>query len=97
MNQLTIVSRNPDIMFTELGEKTMTMSIDTGNYHELDAIGASIWREIEKPAKVDSIRDKLCDRYDVSPDQCLIDLSAFLEELAELDMIVLETGSSVEQ
>ncbi|MEH6660729.1 MAG: PqqD family peptide modification chaperone [Parasphingorhabdus sp.] len=76
-------------MFTELGDKTMTMNIDTGNYHELDSIGATIWREIEKPIRVDMLRDRLCARYEVSLDQCLTEMSTFLAELAELDMVII--------
>lgn len=96
MDLSTIVSRKPEVMFSEIGDKIMTMNVDTGNYNELDPIGAAIWREIETPVKIGTLRDTLCARYDVSPDQCLTELSAFLGELAELDMLVGGASLSAE-
>lgn len=92
MDLSTIVSRKPEVMFSEIGDKIMTMNVDTGNYNELDPIGSAIWREIETPVRVDTLRDTLCKRYNVSPDQCSTELSAFLGELAELDMLVFGNG-----
>ncbi|WP_394700143.1 PqqD family protein [uncultured Parasphingorhabdus sp.] len=96
MDPATTICRNPEIMFTELGDKTMTMNIETGNYHELNSIGSAIWREIEQPVQIDLLRDRLCNRYDVSPEQCLSEMSDFLTELSALQMVVVgkeQTGN----
>ena len=88
MDPSTTICRNPDIMFTELEDKTLTMNIDTGNYHELDPIGSAIWREIEEPVQIGALRNRLCDRYDVSREQCLAELLDFLMELSTLHLVV---------
>lgn len=91
MQHSSKVRRNPDVLFSELGEKTMMMSMKSGNYHELDRTGSLVWKEIEHSVEIEALQARFSARYDVPRDQCLSDLMEFLGELSELDLIVMES------
>lgn len=91
MQQSSVVSRNPDVLFSDLGEKIMMMSMKSGNYHELDQIGSLVWREIEHPIQISALQATFSARYNVPKEQCLTDLMGFLDDLSELDLIVTKS------
>ncbi|MFB0613739.1 PqqD family protein [Aurantiacibacter poecillastricola] len=81
MNATTKLVRNPEILSTEVGESLVMMSMETGNYHELDSIGTTIWDELETPKSLDELCDSLCGEYDVTPGQCREDIEPFLQQM----------------
>ena len=41
------VARNDDIIFSDMGEETVMMSIDKGEYYGLDPVGRRIWELLD--------------------------------------------------
>ena len=83
----TIVSRNEELIFSSLDEGTVMMSLENSEYYGLDSIGRRIWELMETPVKVSTICASLTGEYDVDPEQCRKDVIAFLEQLAEKDIL----------
>ena len=83
----TIVSRNEELIFSSLDEGTVMMSLENSEYYGLDSIGRRIWELMETPVKVSAICASLTGEYDVDPEQCRKDVIAFLEQLAEKDIL----------
>jgi len=66
------------------------MSIENGQYYGMDLIGSHIWELIKTPIKVSDLIDTLLDKYDVDGDTCQRDLLAFLNDLNQDNILVVE-------
>lgn len=78
----SIIQRSEGILVSEIDHEVVMMSVETGTYAGLDAIGSEIWRLLESPCRVSEICDRLVERYEVERDRCEGDVLAFLNELA---------------
>ncbi|MFW5751987.1 MAG: PqqD family peptide modification chaperone [bacterium] len=52
-------------------------------------MGSRIWQILEKPVHFNDIIQTLTDEYDVEETTCRDDVTAFLKELHEKDLIVV--------
>lgn len=82
------VVRNDEIIYSDMGEETVMMSIEKGEYYGLDPVGRRIWEMVEKPVRVNDICGTLLGEFDVTPEQCEQDVLAFLNKLLEKDIII---------
>ena len=84
----TIIQRNPDILASDLdGEKVM-MSIQKGEYYGLGKTGTFIWDNIANPIKISDLVNKIIQKYEVSEQQCLNDITPFITDLIEKQLII---------
>lgn len=84
----TKIKRNEDILASDLdGEKVM-MSIQKGEYYGLGKTGTFIWDRIHEPIKIKELIDLIVEKYDVSKDQCFLDIKPFITDLIEKQLIV---------
>lgn len=81
------IARNEEIIFSDMGDETVMMSIDKGEYYGLDPIGRRIWELLENPGQVSAVCDTLCQEYNVTPEQCARDVLAFLDQLFKKEII----------
>ena len=75
----SVVTRNENIVYTDLDDAIVMMDVDDGSYHELDPVGARIWMLLEAPRSVAEICESLLAEYDVDPQTCQADTSEFLQ------------------
>ena len=78
----TVVAVSPDQVSCELAGEAAILNLKTGVYYGLDPVGAVVWKLIEKPCTVASIRDALVEKYEVELARCERDLLALLDKLA---------------
>ena len=86
----TLISRADGFTTAPVQNELMMLNVEQGAYYSLDPIAADIWNMVEKPASVSEIIEQLLKRYDVTPEQCQIDVLAFLEDMHEKGMILLK-------
>lgn len=86
------VVRNQEIIFSDMDDETVMMSIDKGEYYGVNPVGRRIWELLEKQVTVSTICDTLCQEYNVEPEQCSRDILVFLEQLFEKDIIEVVDG-----
>ena len=67
----------------------------SGQYLELDAVGARIWMLLEDGPSMLELRDLLTAEFDVDAETCLNELTEFVEKLVELKLIVAESSESI--
>jgi hypothetical protein len=93
VNSIVVVTK--DQVSADLSGEAAILNLKSGIYFGLNTVGASIWKLIQEPRRVNEIRDTLVQEYDVDPDQCEKDLLALLEELLSKELIELknEKGS----
>lgn len=86
------VARNEGIIFSNMDEETVMMSIEKGEYYGVNPVGRRIWELLETPVTVSAMCDTLCGEYNIEPEQCSKDVLAFLEQLSAKDVIKVVDG-----
>lgn len=91
MESSQTIRRNDRVVFRELAgdEGGVLLHLDSGAYHGLNAIGTVIWDLIGDGSSfgtlVDTVRASLTD----APDALEADVTAFIEDLVERDLLRL--------
>lgn len=88
----TLLRRAEPIMHTDLGEKTVMMDLEKGNYYGLNPVGARIWALLEQPTSIQNVCARLQAEYDVEPDECERTVTAFVQDLLERGVLVRAEG-----
>lgn len=83
----TRLRRSPTAMSSELSDGFIVMDIENGHYFSFNETGSVIWRALENPVTEAEIVDALCDRYDISTDDCRARVAAFLERLGRFRIV----------
>jgi hypothetical protein len=83
----SIVHQSEDIVASDIDDEKVMMSVEKGQYFNLDPVGSRVWELLEKPIKVSALIDTLLLKYDVDRETCQRDVLAFLEELHKDGMV----------
>lgn len=71
-------------------DELVMADIDRGKYYGLNDIATAIWQNLETKITVEDLCAKLCESYEVTPEQCASDVLAFLDELEARKLISTE-------
>ncbi|MEM9043951.1 MAG: PqqD family peptide modification chaperone [Pseudomonadota bacterium] len=82
------LTRGTDHVETRHGDRVMAMSIAQGKYFAIEGTGARIWELLSTPKSEAELVEILCEDYNVTPEQCLGDLRAFIQDLKDHDLVV---------
>jgi hypothetical protein len=82
-----IYERAGDLLEADVGDEILALDAEAGECYAFNDVATSIWRHLVEPASIESLREKLLDEYDVSPDQCERDLLTFLEALGRRKLV----------
>lgn len=85
------VTRNNDVLTTDLDGEIGMIHIETGKYYSLQHVSTSIWNLIDTPIRVSQIVDKLMDEYEVDEDTCATQTLQLLNTLIDLNLVHLIT------
>ncbi len=88
--QLTLnstISRNDDVLFSEVADGMSLMDIDSGQYFHYDQTGAEIWKAIDDGITVKQLCTTLTDTFEVDAETCQNDTLVFVNELAGLGLL----------
>ena len=75
------IAINPQHLVAELDGDVVIMSIDTGTYYGLDAVGACVWKLLEQPRTFADVIDGVVEHFEVDAEVVEKDLTAFLKEM----------------
>lgn len=81
------VERVEDMIAAEVEKEVVIMHIGSGNFYQLNSFGARIWDQLEAPATVGSLCTRLQGMFDVAPDVCRNDVTAFLTQLRDSGVV----------
>ncbi|PGK22489.1 PqqD family protein [Priestia megaterium] len=86
----TLVSQKTGNIVSDMdGEKVM-LSIQSGKYFNLGEIGGEIWELIKEPTSIHNLVTTIQSQYDVAQDECEQQVTAFLNQLVEEELIMVE-------
>jgi hypothetical protein len=74
---------------SELDGEAVILNLDRGMYYGLDEVGARIWRLIQQPCPLHSVRDVLVGEYKVSQEHCERDLLLLVRQLADAGLVTV--------
>jgi hypothetical protein len=75
------VRLSKDQVSCDLNGEAAILNLKTGTYYGLDPVGATIWKMMEQPCTVESLREQMLRRYEVEPERIQSDLLDLLEKL----------------
>ncbi len=73
--------RSNGLLSASVDDEIVMMSVDAGQYYNLNAMGAQIWRLLKTPKTVDQIVAILAETYDASDATIRIEVGAFLDRM----------------
>lgn len=82
--------RNNEILDGNLEGSLVMMDIQKGKYFSLNPVGKRIWEMIEQPKSFDEITDGLLFEFEVTPEQCRLEVMEFLAKMEKSGIIKKE-------
>lgn len=87
MKHPSTFTARPSIVSCELDGGTVLLDLDTSRYFGLNAVGLVVWEALAQPSTADELCRKVCERFDVSPQQCAQDVDRLLFDFMERRLI----------
>ena len=85
------VQLSRDQVSCDLNGEAAILKLTTGVYYGLDPVGATIWKLMEQPRTVESIREAILKRYEVDAERCQSDLFELLQKLSAEGLIEVDS------
>ena len=73
----------PQALLQEVGDETVILNLDSGEYFTLDSVGTRMIRLFQEEPDPEAVAAKITEEYDVAFDQAYSDLNNLLEEMRE--------------
>ena len=74
-------------LVADLDGDLIIMSMETGTYYGLDAVGANVWKLLARPHRLDDVVAHVLDRFDVDAETAERDLTVLLNEMRSEGLI----------
>ena len=80
--------RNPQVVHSRLaGGESVLLHLDTGAYHELNAVGTAIWDLLDGQRTTAQIADQLRSMVEDPPAELETDIAGFIAQMRERDLV----------
>jgi hypothetical protein len=87
----SVVQRRKDLLATDLSRtESVVLDVAGGSYYGLKNVGKAIWDHLNSPVGVSTLCERLMEEFDVDPETCRSETTAFLEQLRERGLIVAD-------
>ena len=83
----TVICRSDALLSNNLGDDVVMMDIEQGAYYGLEGVASRIWEFAETPVSVGLLCDRLTTEYEISPQQCRQEVTAFLGDLVDRNIV----------
>lgn len=83
----SLIQRNSNIVSSEIDGETVMMDTSFEKYFGMKAIGTHIWQLLEEEISLQTLCEELTREFDVSMEQCVKDITPFIQELSDQGMI----------
>ena len=88
----TQIQLMPNQSSSVLGQETVLLNYELGNYYELNEVGGFIWSLLQdkKSLSVQEIQASVLEEFDVEPAVCEQELTTFLDNLLREKLILID-------
>jgi hypothetical protein len=80
-------ARTDDIIWHRINDDIVIIKDDGQSIHVLNKTAAFIWEMCDGNGGIDEIAAKLCERFDVSPEEALADIRETIEDLTKIGVL----------
>jgi hypothetical protein len=80
---------NESVLFQELQGEAVLLHLDSGMYFGLDPVGTRMWQLIAEHERLADVAGAIVAEFEVSDDQCAIDLLALVEKLEDRGLVTV--------
>jgi hypothetical protein len=87
INEQSVICAKPDNLASRLGSQAVILNMEYGRYFGLNTTGAFVWDLVQQPRTVAEIEHGICSEFDVTPEQCRVDVARLLENLLSNGLI----------
>ena len=90
----TCYQAKKDAISCDLEGEAVLMQLGSGTYYGLNAVGAEIWKFIQDKQSFVSIQQHLLSLYDVTEEQCKLEVRSFLDRMTQQNLIECHSNES---
>lgn len=90
MTSRSVVSRAPQIAWRSIAGRTVLLKAPMSSLHTLNKVGEFIWGLLEQPLAVAELREAVCGRFEVGPEEAERDILGFLAKLDAQGLITVK-------
>ncbi|MGD8781906.1 MAG: lasso peptide biosynthesis PqqD family chaperone [Ignavibacteria bacterium] len=94
LNMDSVIAQNKNLVVSEINGETVMMSLEKGNYYGMNLIGSRIWEIVKEPKPVNEIVDELLKEYSVEKEQCVEDVTSYINKLLDENIIEIVNESN---
>lgn len=87
MEVTRIIKRNEAVLSTNIDGEAVLMSVDSGSYFTLNAVGSAIWSLLEAPISLSKLQEELLNKFEGDPDTIVSETTAYIQELETRQLI----------
>ncbi len=87
----TVVVRRPELIFTEIDNDIIILSIANSKYYGADSVGRRIWILIDQPIPISDICNTLLKEFAVDRQTCERETLEFLQQLLSEQLIEVKS------
>ncbi|MBA4763234.1 PqqD family protein [Sphingomonas sp.] len=88
----TVIVRSDTVLDASVGDESVLMSIETGQYYTMKVTSRAIWERLDTPVRVRDLCAALADAYQAPLETVETDTVAFLNYLEAHKMIERREG-----
>ncbi len=85
----SVLVRREDLIAQEIEGELVMLDMKSGHYFGLDPIASAIWKHMGQPISFKNLCKNLMREYAVSEEQCIEDVSMFLSDLLDKELVEL--------
>jgi Coenzyme PQQ synthesis protein D (PqqD) len=82
---------SPDCVVREIAGETVLLHLETGFYFGLDEVGTTIWSLLKEERTYGALLEELHEHYEVDRVVLEAEISAFVSDLLDHDLVVTRT------
>lgn len=91
LQSTSLVVRSPEQVSGDIDGKVVLLSIENGEYYNINGVGSRIWELLEKPMTVTALIDQLLAEFEVDRATCEQEVAAFLQQLRKDKLLQVMT------
>lgn len=76
----------------QIGDELVLVDSRNGYVHQLNAVGACIWRNLVDDVTSEALAESVCGEFEVDAETARRDVGGFISELSRLKMIEEQTA-----
>ena len=77
----SLYKRSNDALFSEVGNDVVALHVERGQCYGMENVTAAVWSMLAEPTTIESICERLLERYDVEPAVCRAEVGKLMMTL----------------